>query len=302
MRPPFQVRRQRVGNPLQRRVAEAKHLGIQRRRRLPELGPASEAARDGGLEAHVVLPRVVDAGHLGGGRLRVLRERRSRRGRIASAFDDGLERRAGRVELLRQALARVEVPANVTAEGRQGLEDLRGQGSLRPQLDQVRQRLQHARHDPLVELIPHATLMQQPLQSTVLHHIGVLVVGEFVRQHRPVLLAVVAAERRSRDICQAIGADGQRLTLRDVLLGLAVEVLVVLRLPAVLDDGLESLLVAKLLHLRLVGLVRLGVALVELEVVPLPPPPLLDLEAARILIQILFGAVDRFELLSLQGW
>mmetsp|Transcript_3570 Transcript_3570/g.10859 ORF Transcript_3570/g.10859 Transcript_3570/m.10859 type:complete len:256 (+) Transcript_3570:823-1590(+) len=162
--------------------------------------------------------------------------------------------------------------------------------------------IQHTRHHPLVKLIAHTALRQDPLQSTPLHHVRVLKVCQLMRQHWPVLVQQVLAVGRCEDVSQAVLASGERLHLRNVGVGLAVQVLVVLSFPHVLGNGLHppSLLELWLLSLELN--LWLGVPGIQLEVVsPLPSPPE-DFKAAVGSKLVSFFVVERLECLRIKRW
>mmetsp|Transcript_11258 Transcript_11258/g.30138 ORF Transcript_11258/g.30138 Transcript_11258/m.30138 type:complete len:280 (+) Transcript_11258:765-1604(+) len=133
--------------------------------------------------------------------------------------------------------------------------------------------LQQSWHHPLVQLVSCATLLQDPLQRTALHHVRVFEVCELVRKHRPVLIEHVPAVSLCGDIGEPVMACGERLVLRDVCMRFAVQVSVVLCFPDVLSHRLGPPRSCELLFLGLIPRLWFFVTRIQKHVIsPLPAP------------------------------
>mmetsp|Transcript_33218 Transcript_33218/g.91563 ORF Transcript_33218/g.91563 Transcript_33218/m.91563 type:complete len:398 (+) Transcript_33218:595-1788(+) len=248
----------------------------------------------------MVSPWVMHARHLAGIRRRVLWQRVGHHGDVALGVEHGREGGINCSELLRQTNLWVEVPAHVPAEGGQRLQDLWRQRRSRPQLNQVWLFLQQTGQAPLVQLVPHTPLVQDAGLGAVLHHEGILKVGQFMRQHWAVRVGDVFPERRAHDVRDAVCTHGQRLALGEKFPGPAVELVVVLRLPIVLLHRLRPPRPQEFLFLGVMGLVHFRVPSILQLVIPFPPTPESNVPSARLLVVELHLRVEAFELFVTQ--
>mmetsp|Transcript_63493 Transcript_63493/g.112929 ORF Transcript_63493/g.112929 Transcript_63493/m.112929 type:complete len:440 (-) Transcript_63493:27-1346(-) len=254
-----------VRHLLKRRVAELHVLSRQGRFRLSELRPSCNTPRHGSLEAHVIAPGMMKSWHLVcRWAFRLILRQCSHYFRNFFSSNDCIQGSLCTDQLLPQAFPGIEMPSNITAEGCERLQDLGWQGSLPAQLHEIWVSIKEPWEATFVQLVPHTTLVQKPLESTSLHHVGVLEICQLVGEDRTILVRPSCLHSCLQHIGHTIRSLCHDFSLRQGLLELhRGKTLVVVCFPAVLNDGLLSIAVVKLLFFSVIHVILLFVTCVE---------------------------------------